>query len=378
MSRHHKEREEKICLNCNAATYGRFCHVCGQENIETTETFWELLKHFVFDLFHFDGKFWVSVKYLLLKPGFLAKEYIRGRRASYLHPIRMYIFINTVFFIIFFSFYNESDSKNQFIKIKTPTAKEDIEKLEKYKASIERRLKDSLQQFRRDEFLNYLTLIDGDIELLKKDSTRVLSKLQSDIVDTSGFTINGKLQKGYINVEQYDSIQKKLSRKERDGFIKSYLIKIGLEYKSAAKQDRADEYKKQWFDKITHSIPKILFVSMPIFALILMILYARNKQYFYAHHIVFTLYFYCGLFILNLLNFWSVSIDKLLTNKEEGWFIQTTFTLAYMLYVYKSIRNFYSQSRLKTILKLILFGVLILLLIIIITLLAFLLIKYDI
>ena len=100
---HLHERKEKICLNCKSVIYGRFCHVCGQENIEPKETFWGLLTHFVYDVTHFDGKFFDTTKYLLFRPGFLALEYLRGRRASYLNPIRMYVFTSAFFFIIFSS-----------------------------------------------------------------------------------------------------------------------------------------------------------------------------------------------------------------------------------------------------------------------------------
>ena len=68
--------------------------MCGQENIETHETFGHLAVHFISDIFHFDGMFFSTLKYLLFKPGFLTYEYVRGRRASYLNPIKMYIFIS--------------------------------------------------------------------------------------------------------------------------------------------------------------------------------------------------------------------------------------------------------------------------------------------
>ena len=77
-----KERKEKNCLNCNAEVQGRFCHVCGQENIETKETVWHLISHFFQDITHFDGKFFSSLKYLVTKPGFLSTEYMIGRRAD--------------------------------------------------------------------------------------------------------------------------------------------------------------------------------------------------------------------------------------------------------------------------------------------------------
>lgn len=84
---------------------GRFCQVCGQENIETHETFGHLAGHFISDIFHFDGMFFSTLKHLLFKPGFLTYEYVRGRRASYLNPIKMYIFISAAFFLIFLNLY---------------------------------------------------------------------------------------------------------------------------------------------------------------------------------------------------------------------------------------------------------------------------------
>ncbi|MBK6380777.1 MAG: DUF3667 domain-containing protein [Chitinophagaceae bacterium] len=99
-----KQRKQRNCLNCNIAVKGRFCHRCGQENIEPKESVWDLIAHFFKDITHFDGKFFSTVKYLFKKPGFLSKEYMIGRRASYVNPVRMYIFTSAFFFLIFFSF----------------------------------------------------------------------------------------------------------------------------------------------------------------------------------------------------------------------------------------------------------------------------------
>ena len=100
---HLKERKEQNCLNCHTALSGRYCHVCGQENLEPKETVWHLVQHFFNDITHFDGKFFSTVKYLLKRPGFPSSEYAKGRRASYLNPIRMYVFTSAIFFISSFS-----------------------------------------------------------------------------------------------------------------------------------------------------------------------------------------------------------------------------------------------------------------------------------
>ncbi|MBL0146204.1 MAG: DUF3667 domain-containing protein [Chitinophagaceae bacterium] len=99
---HSKKRAEKNCLNCNAIVADRFCGICGQENIEIKESFWGIVSHFFQDITHYDGKFLSTLKLLLTKPGFLSFEYLRGRRASYLHPIGCMFYIGILLFNILY------------------------------------------------------------------------------------------------------------------------------------------------------------------------------------------------------------------------------------------------------------------------------------
>ncbi|HEU0064055.1 MAG TPA: DUF3667 domain-containing protein, partial [Flavisolibacter sp.] len=94
---HQPERKDRNCLNCGATVIARYCHVCGQENIVTKMGFWALIRHFLYDLFHFDGKFFDTLKNLFFKPGIIATEYTHGKRTKYLDPVRMYLFTSTVF-----------------------------------------------------------------------------------------------------------------------------------------------------------------------------------------------------------------------------------------------------------------------------------------
>ncbi len=107
---HLPQRKEKNCLNCGTTVIGKYCHVCGQENIEPKESVWHLISHFFNDITHFDGKFFTSLKDLVFRPGFLSKEYMNGKRVSYLNPIRMYLFTSFVFFLIFFSAVNVNEN----------------------------------------------------------------------------------------------------------------------------------------------------------------------------------------------------------------------------------------------------------------------------
>lgn len=108
---HKKYRIATNCLNCGAEVTGKFCSNCGQENLETRENFFHLAFHFISDYFHFDSKFFRSLIPLFIKPGFLTKEYWEGRRASYIHPLRIFFFIAILFMIAANYFYNNYSKK---------------------------------------------------------------------------------------------------------------------------------------------------------------------------------------------------------------------------------------------------------------------------
>src|ERR1700740_370852 len=100
MKKHY--RKENDCLNCGAILEGRFCHNCGQENLEMKESFRPMMRHAISDYFHFDDQCFSTLKPLLFKPGKLTVEYNSGHRASYLHPVKMYIFISVIYFLLLF------------------------------------------------------------------------------------------------------------------------------------------------------------------------------------------------------------------------------------------------------------------------------------
>ena len=103
---HRPERKEKNCLNCGTTVIGRYCHVCGQENHPTSQSVWGFITHFVSDIFHFDGKFFSTLRQLLFRPGKIPREYVEGKRTRYLDPVKMYLFTSAFFFLIFFTVAN--------------------------------------------------------------------------------------------------------------------------------------------------------------------------------------------------------------------------------------------------------------------------------
>jgi hypothetical protein len=87
---HAVPQKEALCLNCGSLLTGKYCSICGQKHEELHLPFWTLFADAFADFWHFDTKFFRTFLPLIYKPGFITLEYIRGRRAGYVHPIRLY------------------------------------------------------------------------------------------------------------------------------------------------------------------------------------------------------------------------------------------------------------------------------------------------
>ena len=89
--------ESKICKNCHASLDSLYCSECGQKDAELLSLN-DLFSDFFSNVFSFDSRFFLSIKYLISKPGFLTKEYWNGVRKKYLPPLRIYLIISLLFF----------------------------------------------------------------------------------------------------------------------------------------------------------------------------------------------------------------------------------------------------------------------------------------
>jgi len=327
---HQPERKEKDCLNCGTIVQGRYCHKCGQENIVTHQSFLALTKHFIYDILHFDGKFFDTLRNLLFKPGIVAKEYISGKRGKYLDPIRMYLFTSAVFFLIFFSTTNLQADIDGF---DTPVQLSNNDRLrmaEEYQADL--------------SFTPNDTLLKQKIALLL-DTTRPV--LLADVLVNNGIVIKNR---AYRSHSEYDSIQRLLPEKERDGWFWRVFTRKAIDINIKSNGDKERIAKSAW-NSFVHRFPYMLFISLPFFAGLLKLLYIRRKTFYYSDHAVFTLYHYIFSFILLLIILGFEGLRDWLNWGLFGWLI-AALIITWFIYLYKGLRNFYGQNRFKTISKL--------------------------
>jgi hypothetical protein len=173
----------------------------------------------------------------------------------------------------------------------------------------------------RQEFENYKdTVLSMPIQFT---GTRYWSKAHYDSMRAAGLKRHNWLQRQFVYREI--EIQQK---------YKNDKVALGKAFKSA----------------LVHSIPQMLFISLPLLALILKLLYVRRKQFYYVSHGIFGLHFYIFVFIAMLFMFALSALNGYL---NSGLITLLIVLLAIWLFIYEflAMKNFYKQGWLKTFAK---------------------------
>lgn len=97
------------CKNCGEKLIGMYCHKCGQYALDVNQPFWKYINNFLENAYQLDGRVLQTLKYLFTRPGFLSKEYVRGRVNSYVHPLKLYMFVSIIFFSFVLAKYSNID-----------------------------------------------------------------------------------------------------------------------------------------------------------------------------------------------------------------------------------------------------------------------------
>jgi hypothetical protein len=315
-------RSEKNCLNCGHYVEERYCTHCGQENVEVKESFRHLIGHFFSDLTHYDSKFFTTLKDLLFKPGYLTNEYLAGRRVNYLHPIRMYVFVSFLYFLVTLSF-NGLESKTEEAIANNASQ------------NTRNQIADSLRTMLSAGEKNTLS---GKI----KDSVirKILTKIDTGSLHNIDFTFIFNVE--YKDLVAFDSSQRLLPVQKREKGLKPWMYhrwlnsinlygKKGLKYRA--------------MDRTEHFIPKMMFVLLPLFALLLKLFY-NKKKYYYSDHVIFSLHFHTAAFLIFLV----FSIVSLLFPPFRND-AQNFQSLLVIIYLGIALRRTYGQPLLLTIVK---------------------------
>ena len=124
--------------------------------------------------------------------------------------------------------------------------------------------------------------------------------------------------------------------------------KFGHRFAAGLQKVKSDP--QLFFDKLREHTPQIIFLLLPLFALLLKLIYIRSNIY-YIQHIVFTFYFHSYVFFVLLL---------IALLNSTGWSVIASYAdlliFAIPLSLYRGMVRVYGQSRGKTFVKFTLLG----------------------
>ena len=88
------------CANCETPLVGTYCHGCGQLAEDFHKSIWKLGREALESFFHLDGRLARTLPQLILRPGRLTRDYIDGKRAFQVPPLRMFLVVLLLTFLV--------------------------------------------------------------------------------------------------------------------------------------------------------------------------------------------------------------------------------------------------------------------------------------
>lgn len=235
------------------------------------------------DLTHVDSRLWRTLIALLLKPGFLTREFIDGRRVSYLPPVRLYLVLSVLFFLVAAS---------------TPVG------------------------------LVVVGMESGD------GGPAHVTVNALERTPPAGETLAQRQQRICGPIEYH-------------GWWRNRLEPAFRRACEAGVADNGHAIRQEFF----HSVPRAMFLFLPLLAAVMTLLYWRPRHY-YVEQLLLLVHNHAFVFLVAIL---LMLAQRLLPAAVASSWPATLARLGVeiyvVLYVYRSMRRVYGQSRLLTALK---------------------------
>jgi hypothetical protein len=273
------------CPACGREVTGNYCANCGQRTGTLVLSMRSLLRDVLEDQFVVNATLPRTLRALFFQPGFLTNEYLRQRISTYVPPFRLYLFASVFFFLL--------------ASLQAPPLEITPE---------DRVVLDSLRSAYRDS------------------AAARTARGEAPPARRFGLSID-PMQENWA-----DSATVNLGSERLNRIVRARLQAIGNLPPEMA------------FQRLTRSTientPKVMFLLLPLYALLLKLFYVRSGRYYVAHFI-YGLYLHAFAF--------SVFLLMLLTNRLEA----ATVLLMVWLVVYSWLaqKRVYAEGWLKTTVK---------------------------
>jgi len=356
------------CLNCGEVLRGQHCSHCGQHAQVRVLSLWGLVKDVMGDLLNADSRVWRTLWPLAFRPGLLTEDFLRGRRARYTPPFRMYLVLSVVFFVLA-SF--EDPGADIALNI------DDNEANIQLRDGGAAREGGSPGAAADTSSAGTATPAEGTQTQggpggprtkpppLDAESRRLVDQIVSRVPAGNREALRAELEQEMSKASPADRAAAAKVMADPCGedtltvnagpFLERYEPRI----REACRKIVADQqgFGRAMFD----NVPKMMFLFLPLIAAVLSVLYLRSGRY-YVEHLLFVVHFHAFFFLAGIV---ALLLDLLARQLPAGvvgpvevaqGVLGTVLVLYVPVYLLKAMRRVYAQSWWKTLPKFAILG----------------------
>ncbi|MDB4949175.1 MAG: hypothetical protein JWM27_1824 [Gemmatimonadetes bacterium] len=301
--------EGEPCANCGDRTPGNFCRRCGQARRVVHVSLREMATDFLDDQLALNSKLPVTVAWLLLRPGYLTREYLKGRIASYIRPLRLYLGASVMFFVVF-----------SFLAQREGWGLNGHPGPLQYAGSDSAEVGDSVRAALKQAGVRPPAAPAPPVAAAPKGPPRSARRIAADSARAAA-----------------------AARDNEDAFGGMGAVSDTLNAKwRRLRNTERPQIQRAVLDGVQTQGPRAMFLMLPIFAFILKVLYAGSKR-FYVEHFVFALHFHAFVFLLLTIVLGLEEIPAL-----RGSQLGPLLWLWSVVYLFVAMKTVYGQGFFKT------------------------------
>jgi hypothetical protein len=273
------------CLNCDAPVQGPYCHACGQSQKGLVRHLSAVLRDVLDTVFEYDSRLWRTMVPLYFRPGRITVDYLAGRRMRYVQPFRLF-FVLTVAAFLAAQLVFSGSQVGSFADI-TPAAIERAQSAVEVEATLDNTLA-RLQERRAglDERTNAGTL--ATLEALERAAVSSARQRLDWLAAADAARASGEAPPpppgagGDANVFTltFDPIEVSWLPAAVNDTLKRWSVRAERNLR------RADEDTERLTAEFLGTLPAVMFVLMPLFALLLKLFHLRQRRLYMEHLLV--------------------------------------------------------------------------------------------
>lgn len=323
------------CRNCGSPLYGEHCYACGQPTKGLVRHFSSILGDVADTIFNIDGRILRTLPALLLKPGFLTREYIDGHRVRYVSPVRLFVFLCIgTFFAAKLATPSFEIGRDDAVRVAgtdtvviDPDANEGFEEIDTVEG-VEKRLAEVRAEMAEDraeakDLPAVVAMLDAAEQQMADSARRRIEALRKaqnaakdndgadseapasgitldDNDDTPDLNFNGKPWDATSNPLIVDALPD-----AANDWLNAQIGHIPQNWKRV--REDPDLLRNAFYS----ALPTALFVLVPVFALLLKILFVYQRR-MYMEHLVAALHGHAFVCAMLLVLMAMTSIETLL------------------------------------------------------------------